>query len=123
MTASWRAGCPVALEDLRLLRLTYVGFDEKIHAGELVVHEDQARAVLEVFRELFDARFLIERMELVDVYGGDDDRSMAANNTSAFNCRQSTGSPGTWSQHAYGLAVDLNPRQNPYVTPDGHIDP
>lgn len=123
MTASWRSGCPVGLEDLRLLRLTYLGFDGERHAGELVVHEDHARAVLGVFRELFDLRFPIERMELVDVYGGDDDRSMAANNTSAFNCRRSTGSAGAWSQHAYGLAIDINPRQNPYVGSAGTIEP
>lgn len=123
MTASWRAGCPVPLDDLRLLRLTHVGFDGKAHAGELVVHSDHARAVLEVFRELFEARFPIERMELVDVYGGHDDRSMAANNTSAFNCRPSTGSPGSWSRHAYGLAIDINPVRNPYVTSGGDVEP
>lgn len=123
MSSSWRAGCPVPLGDLKLLRLTHHGFDRRVHAGELVVHEDQARAVLGVFRALFDAGFPIERMELVDVYGGDDDRSMAANNTSGFNCRPSTGDADSWSQHAYGLAVDINPVQNPYVTKDGGVEP
>lgn len=123
MTFSWRAGCPVPLKDLRLLRLTHWGFDGRVHAGELVVNEDHARAVLGVFRELFESGFPIERMELVDVYGGEDDRSMAANNTSAFNCRPSTGAPGEWSQHSYGMAIDINPVQNPYVTKSGNVDP
>ena len=123
MTESWRAGCPVPLEDLRLLRLTHWGFDGRVHAGEIVVHADHARAVLGVFETLFETRFPIERMELVDVYGGDDDRSMAANNTSGFNCRRSSGDAGAWSQHAYGHAIDINPVQNPYVTESGHIEP
>jgi hypothetical protein len=123
MTHSWRTGCPVPLKDLRIIRMTHRGFDGRVHAGELVVHEDHAGAVLGVFRSLFDAEFPIERMELVDEYQGDDDLSMAANNTSAFNCRPSTGSPGEWSQHAYGLAIDINPVQNPYVTKSGSVDP
>ncbi|MEX2557590.1 MAG: M15 family metallopeptidase [Actinomycetota bacterium] len=123
MTFSWRTGCPVPLKDLRILRMTHRGFDRRVHAGELVVHEDHAGAVLGVFRSLFDAEFPIERMELVDEYEGDDDLSMAANNTSAFNCRPSTGSPGEWSQHAYGLAIDINPVQNPYVTKSGSVEP
>jgi hypothetical protein len=123
MTFSWRTGCPVPLKDLRILRMTHLGFDGRVHDGELVVHEDHAGAVLGVFRSLFDAEFPIERMELVDEYEGDDDLSMAANNTSAFNCRPSTGSPGEWSQHAYGLAIDINPVQNPYVTKSGSVEP
>jgi D-alanyl-D-alanine carboxypeptidase len=114
MTSSWRPGCPVTLRDLRLLTLTHWGFDGEVRRGELVVHEDQARAVKEVFRALFGARFPIKRMRLVDVYGGDDDRSMAANNTSGFNCRTVEGS-SSWSEHAYGRAIDINPIQNPAV--------
>lgn len=123
MSYSWRPGCPVALDDLRLLTLSYRGFDGKVHAGELVVHEDHAEALLGVFRELFAAGFPIRRMKLVDAYGGDDDRSMAANNTSAFNCRRSAGDASAWSQHSYGLAIDINPIQNPYVTKAGIVEP
>jgi D-alanyl-D-alanine carboxypeptidase-like protein len=68
-----------------------------------------------VFRSLFVARFRIRRMHLVDAYGGSDDRSMAADNTSAFNCRRVGGSSSPWSQHAYGRAIDVNPVENPYV--------
>jgi hypothetical protein len=121
MTESWRPGCPVPLEDLRLLTLTHWGFDGEVHRGELVVHKDQARAVQDVFRALFRARFPIKRMRLVDFYGGDDDRSMAANNTSGFNCRTVEGS-SSWSEHAYGRAIDLNPIQNPAVE-DGRVSP
>lgn len=116
MRASWRAGCPVGLGDLRLLSIDHWGFDGVVHRGEIVVHRERAAAVLGVFRALFDARFPIERMRLVDEYGGDDLRSMDANNTSGFNCRRSTGSPDRWSEHSYGAAIDINPIQNPYVT-------
>ena len=120
LPASWRSGCPVGPENLRLLTLPFVGFDGGEHTGELVVHQDSADRIVGVFRTLFDARFPIERMELVDVYGADDDRSTMANNTSAFNCRPVTGGGG-WSQHSYGRAIDINPVQNPYVYRDGHV--
>ncbi|MEZ5099436.1 MAG: M15 family metallopeptidase [Thermoleophilia bacterium] len=112
---SWREGCPVGLDDLRLLELTHWGFDGKARRGRLIVHEDVARDVVSVFRRLFQAGYPIRRMQLVDAYGGDDYRSIEADNTSAFNCRNATGS-GNWSNHAYGYAIDLNPLENPYVS-------
>jgi D-alanyl-D-alanine carboxypeptidase len=114
MRFSHRDGCPVPLRFLRHLRLSYVGFDGAARTGELVVHEDVAQDVAEVFGRLYAARWPIARMRLVDAYRGDDDRSMAANNTSAYNCRPVAGST-SWSEHAYGKAIDLNPVQNPYV--------
>ena len=75
-----------------------------------------------VFRRLYEERFPIRRMRLVDRYGADDDRSMAADNTSAFNCRLRAGSSTEWSQHAYGRAIDVNPVENPFVTPT-HVSP
>jgi putative cell wall-binding protein len=123
MTSSWRPGCPVPIDDLRLVTATHWGFDGHVRPGELVVHRDHAEAVLGVLASLFDQRFPIERMELVDVYGADDDRSMAANNTSAFNCREVSGRPGVWSEHAYGRAIDVNPVQNPYVSRSGVSPP
>ena len=101
MTASWRPGCPVPLRDLRFVTITHWGFDGQPRPGELVVHATQAERIRRVFAELFAARFPIEQVRLVDEFGGDDDRSMAANNTSAFNCRKAFGST-RWSQHAYG---------------------
>jgi hypothetical protein len=70
--------------------------------------------MVDVLRDLYEARFPIARMEPIDVYGGDDNRSIKANNTSAFNCRAVTGGTG-WSEHAYGRAIDVNPFVNPYV--------
>jgi hypothetical protein len=123
MAASWRPGCPVPLEGLRLLTLDHWGYDGAEHRGELVVHADHADAVLSVFAALFDARYPIEKVQLVDEYGGDDGRSMAANNTSAFNCRASAGDASAWSEHAYGRAIDINPVQNPYVSSSGAVEP
>jgi D-alanyl-D-alanine carboxypeptidase-like protein len=111
---SWRPGCPVPLRDLRLLTVRHRGFDGKLRTGHLIVHEDYAKDVVRVFRKLFDAGFPVRRMRLIDAYAGSDFRSIEADNTSAFNCRPATGS-GSWSEHAYGRAIDLNPIENPYV--------
>ncbi|HEX4906919.1 MAG TPA: M15 family metallopeptidase [Acidimicrobiales bacterium] len=104
------------------MTVSHWSFEGSVRQGELVVHADVADDIVQVFRALFDARFPIERMELVDVYGGDDTRSMDANNTSAFNCRPATGS-SRWSEHAYGRAIDINPVQNPYVPHRGPVQP
>ena len=112
---SYHAGCPVPLTALRYLRLTYVGFDGAAHTGDMVVNEKYASAVVDVFHRLYDARWPIRRMRRVDDYRGDDERSMAANNTSGYNCRHVAGSDN-WSAHAYGAAIDINPGQNPYLT-------
>ena len=119
---SWRPSCPVSLDDLRLLEVDHWGFDRQVRRGEMVVHVDHAGAVVEVFRELFEARFPIERMQLIDDFDGSDDASMAANNSSGFNCRTVTAG-AAWSQHASGLAIDINPVQNPYVGADGEVHP
>ena len=92
-----------------------MGFDGAAHTGEMVVHQKYAAAVADVFHRLYDARWPIRRMRLVDDYGGNDERSMAANNTSGYNCRRVAGRDA-WSAHAYGAAIDINPVQNPYLT-------
>jgi len=112
------SSCPVKLTDLRLLTMRYVGFDGRPHIGQMIVHRRHARDIVDVFRELYDKRFPIRRMQLVDAYRGDDNRSMAADNSSAYNCRTVAGT-STFSSHAYGAAVDINPVENPYVTADG----
>ncbi|HEU4337501.1 MAG TPA: CapA family protein [Nocardioides sp.] len=121
MRRSHRPGCPVALRDLRHLQMTHRDFDGRARVGEMVVHRRWARQVADAFGRLYDAGFPIARMRLVDDYRADDDLSMAANNTSGFNCRRVAGQR-RWSQHAYGAAIDINPVQNPYVTP-GRVDP
>jgi poly-gamma-glutamate synthesis protein (capsule biosynthesis protein) len=113
---SWHRGCPVPIRKLRLLRVSFWGFDGEVHTGRLIVKGYHAPRIRLVMKKLFDARFPIRRMRLIDAYGGNDRRSMRANNTSAFNCRFVAGSQGRWSEHAYGRAIDINPVQNPYVS-------
>lgn len=115
---SWKSGCPVPVADLRLITLTYWGFDDQAHTGELVVRETVTDDIVTVFEKLYDWKWPIKKMELVDAYKGDDFDSIDADNTSAFNCRAATGS-SNWSKHAYGQAIDINPRENPYVTAGG----
>ena len=112
--SSWRQGCPVGPGDLRLLVLSYHGFDGVTRQGEMVVHRDQASAVVAVFRVLFEEKFPIRSMRTVDEFDSDDDASMAADNTSGFNCRTVKGT-SSWSRHAFGRAIDINPVENPYV--------
>ena len=113
---SWHAGCPVAPAQLRRVQLRFVGFDGKTHTGALVVNRAVTSDVIAVFRRLYAERFPIRRMQPIDTYGGSDDRSMAADNTSAFNCRYAVASgPKRWSVHAYGEAIDVNTVENPYL--------
>jgi hypothetical protein len=113
---SHRAGCPVRPAQLRLVRLSHWGFDGRTHSGSLVVHRRVTADVIAVFRRLHRARFPIRRMLPVSAFRGSDDASMAADNTSGYNCRAAVGSAtGSWSMHAYGLAIDVNPVENPYL--------
>ena len=119
--SSWRPGCPVGLGKLRVLELRHWGFDGDVHRGRLIVHRAHDRKLLAVMKRLFAKRFPIHRIELIDRYGADDRRSMNADNTSAFNCRFVAGTR-RWSMHAYGLAIDINPIENPYVS-GPHVSP
>lgn len=114
LSASWRSGCPVAVADLRAVSVSHWDFAGGVRTGTLIVAATQADAIVAVMRALYQARFPIARMEPVEAFGGSDDASMAANNTSAFNCRKATGGT-SWSEHSYGRAIDVNPVQNPYV--------
>ena len=114
LPASWEPGCPVAPDGLRIITMSHWNYAGSVSTGKLVVAAGLASQVVDIFRDLYDARFPIERMELVDKYDGDDDQSMAANNTSAFNCRPVTGG-SSYSEHSYGRAIDINPLVNPYV--------
>ncbi len=120
--ASYRQGCPVGPEALSLLRLAYVGFDGMPATGELIVATEIVGDVVEIFAELYAQRFPIRSMATIEAFGADDDASMAADNTSAFNCRPVTGGQG-WSLHSYGVAIDVNPRENPYVSGDLVLPP
>ena len=121
MGTSWEPGCPVGLRDLRYLRVTFRGFDRRSHTGELIVHEDHARGIVGVFRKLYAARFPIEQMTLPTSAKRDPTPSGDGNGTGAMVCRATTGQT-FWSAHALGLALDLNPFQNPYLN-DGLVLP
>lgn len=120
---TWHPGCPVGPEDLRRLTLTYLDFDGRQRVGTLIVNKALAAETIRIFRDLLVHGFQIERMVPIEDYGGSDDASMAANNTSAFNCRDATGKPGVFSNHSWGRAIDINPLTNPYVKGDKVLPP
>jgi len=113
---TWHSGCPVGPAQLSLLHLSYWGFDNQPHVGTMVVNKSVVPDVLKVFESLYRQRFPIRQMQPEDVYGGSDPDSMAADNTSGFNCRNAVaaGTPH-WSVHAYGEAIDVNTVENPYI--------
>jgi D-alanyl-D-alanine carboxypeptidase len=113
MGASWNPSCPVRLADLRYLTVSFRGFDGRAHTGELVVHQRVARQVVGVFQRLYQARFPIEEMRLVTTADLNAHPTGDGNNTAAFVCRAARRQT-RWSAHAYGLAVDVDPFQNPY---------
>jgi D-alanyl-D-alanine carboxypeptidase len=113
MGATWKPGCPVGLDDLRYVTVSFRGFDGRAHTGELVVHRRVAAQVVEVFARLYRARFPIEEMRLVTGADLEAHPSGDGNNTAAFVCRPAR-QQTRWSAHAHGLAVDVNPFQNPY---------
>ena len=120
---SWHRGCPLAPASLRRLRLTYWGFDGRAHTGALIVNVKAVGSLTRVFSRLYAARFPIRRLRPIDAYGGSDERSLDADNTAAFNCRYAVApGPKRWSVHAYGLAVDVNPVENPYLE-GGRVHP
>jgi hypothetical protein len=118
----WKAGCPVPLSQLRLLTVSHWDFDGRVHEGQLVVNQDVAAPLARVFRRLYELRFPIRHMSFAEVYGPASGRPRDGDLSGSFECRQAVPSPctggsgtGTWSNHAYGHAVDLNPVENPYV--------
>lgn len=115
--SSWREGCPVAPDQLVYLTLTHHGFDRRQHTGEMIVNEAVADDVVEVFRQLHEAVFPIEQMRVIPAEEIDAHPTGDFNDTTSFVCRLAVGS-SSWSQHAYGLAIDINPFHNPYVRDD-----
>ena len=120
---SWHRGCPVAPAQLRRVRLSYWGFDRRAHTGALVVNVSAVGDVVRVFRRFYAARFPLRRMRPIDAYQGKDERSLEHDNTTGFNCRYAVApGPKRWSVHAYGLAIDVDPVENPYVE-GGRVHP
>jgi len=120
----WQQRCPVSLTDLRVLTIVHWGFDNRVHTGQLIVNKDAAAPLARVFHRLYDLRFPIRHLRLADAYGPARSRPADNDISGSFDCREAIASPcsskvrkgnGTWSEHAYGRAVDLNPVENPYV--------
>jgi D-alanyl-D-alanine carboxypeptidase-like protein len=116
----WHRGCPVWLSQLRVLSYRYYGFDKTTHIGQIVVNQKVAQPLATVFAKLYRMRFPIRDGAFASTYGPHPDQS--GDVTASFECRDAVPSPcsgGTsthhWSMHAYGEAVDLDPRENPYV--------
>jgi hypothetical protein len=120
---NWHPGCPVSIRDLRVVRVRYWDFDRDVRTGPLIVNERVARDVAWVFRQLFRARFPINRIALAAAYRPPrpSDWFSTVDVTAAFNCRPATGTTDVLSQHSYGWAIDINPLQNPYVRSDGTV--
>lgn len=113
----WRPGCPATQADLRRVEVNHYQFNGSVTRGVLVVNRDVARAVADIFSELFEAKFPIRQMRPVEVYEGDANASLSADNTSAYNCRRpdQINAPPMLSPHANGRAIDINPRENPWM--------
>jgi hypothetical protein len=118
---SYPPGCGISYDDLRYLQLSYVDFNGQTQIGEMICNKAIASDLIQIFSELYHAGYQIDKISLIDEYGADDDLSCADNNTSCFNYRVVAGSTNL-SKHAMGVAVDINPFYNPYVTyPNGNI--
>ncbi len=117
----WNHNCHVKFTDLALLGISYIDFVGHQKEGEMLVHKSVKDATLAIFEELYQLRFPIHQMETIDKFQGDDKKSMAANNSSCFNFRKIAGT-NRLSIHSYGLAIDINPKQNPCIS-EGKIHP
>ena len=115
--SSWVPECPVTVEDLAYVTVSHMGFDGNYHTGEIIVHASVADGVVEVFRLLHEEQFPIEQMRVITKEEIDAPPTGDWNDTTSFVCRPAVGSNG-WSQHAYGLAIDINPFHNPYLKGD-----
>jgi hypothetical protein len=121
----WHKGCPVVFSQLRVLTARYYGFDGRTHWGRLVVNARHAAEVQTVLAKLYVMRFPIHHMQFGDTYGALRNIPRDGDFTASFECREASASPctgattnkttGSWSMHAYGEAIDLNPVENPYV--------
>lgn len=112
---SYRENEQISPAELRYLRIPYIDFCGETRTGEMICNHSIAMPLLDIFHTLFEHRYPIERIQLVDDFQADDDLCCLKNNTSCFNYRTIAGTD-TLSRHAFGMAVDINPFFNPYVT-------
>nr|MBP3597935.1 M15 family metallopeptidase [Eubacterium sp.] len=115
---SYKKGAKISLNQLRYLRMRYIDFEGNVQDGEMIVNKKIAKRTLKVFYRLYKIKYPIQQMVLVDEYDADDESSMAANNSSAFNYR-TIANTNRLSKHSLGMAIDINPRVNPYITSYG----
>jgi hypothetical protein len=116
--STWAADCPVALDDLSYIMMPYWGFDQQVHQGEMLIHSDDAADVVSVFKKIFEAQFPIEEMRVISKFDRDAPITGDHNITSGFTCRTIVGTSTSWSEHARGHAIDINPFHNPYIRGD-----
>ena len=119
---SFHKNSSITYDDLRYVKVKYYNFNGKVKTGELIVNKKIAKKTVKIFDELFQIKYPIQRIRLVDEYQADDEKSMADNNTSSFNFRTVAGT-NRLSKHALGLAIDINPRINPYINSKGVLTP
>ncbi len=117
LRSTWTPECPVTVEELAYVTVSHWGFDQRFHTGEILVNTQVAEDVVEVFRRLHEIRFPIEEMRVIRLEEIDAHPTGDWNDTTSFVCRPAVGS-GNWSNHAYGLAIDVNPFHNPYLKGD-----
>ncbi len=122
MIYTWHSDSPVPLEDLRHITLTHYDFEGHINKGELIVHNEVVDDLQYIFKKLFEVKFPIQSIKMVDEFDGSDLKSMQANNTSAFYARK-VARTNRWSNHSFGCAIDINPLLNPYSSPKIRVEP
>ena len=110
----WTSECAIPISRLKLLNISHYDFENKISVGQMIVLDNVADSVISIFQKLFDLKFPIHTIRLIDEFNGNDELSMNANNSSCFNFRKIEGSE-LLSIHSYGLAIDINPLQNPFI--------
>lgn len=113
----WQSHCPVPINRLSIVEVQYLDFSDNIQIGSIVVFDVLAEYVVKIFHELLMIKFPIAKMKLINEYDGDDHKSMSDNNASAFNCRYIENT-NRFSMHSYGMAIDVNPVQNPILSKD-----
>lgn len=118
----WNESCPIKIEDLVLLKVPYYDFNGQIKIGNLIVLSHISERVSNIFNELFQVKFPIYSIDTIDKYRGDDEKSMEANNTYGFCCRKGVSSDRL-SSHSFGIAIDINPLQNPYISSNEKVYP
>lgn len=115
LNTSWKENCPVAIVNLRLVKIQHWNFEQKLEQGVLISHKDVASEILIIFKSLYAKKIPFKSILPMYHYKGSDNASMLDNNTSMFNCRQNSMNPKKFSTHSYGKAIDINPFQNPMV--------